>query len=76
LNLALSKETAGQVLPDWLRAPNASIGYTEVVEMLIAKGANVSAKTNDGRTPLSLATKRELRKLLREHGGGKRKRSP
>ena len=42
----------------------------ETAELLIAKGTDVNAKTNDGRTPLDLVIRRpELADLLRKHGG-------
>ena len=47
-------------------------GHKEVVELLIAKGADVNAKRNDGETPLDLAIGRkhpETASLLRKHGG-------
>jgi ankyrin repeat protein len=43
-----------------------------VVEVLIAKGAGVNAKDEDGSTPLRLATKNGyagMAELLRNHGG-------
>jgi len=43
-------------------------GHKEIVELLIAKGAEVNAKTNDGETPLVYA-KGEIANLLRKHGG-------
>ena len=47
-------------------------GQTEIVELLIAKGADVNAKSGFG-TPLDMAerieTKPELADLLRKHGG-------
>jgi ankyrin repeat protein len=33
-------------------------GHNEVIEQLLAKGADVNAKDNDGNSPLSLATAR------------------
>jgi ankyrin repeat protein len=47
-------------------------GEKEVVELLIAKGANVNAKMVDGRTTLDAAIygkKPETADLLRKHGG-------
>ncbi len=44
----------------------------EIVELLIAKGADLNAKDEDGRTPLDWAISRkhpELTDLLRKHGG-------
>jgi ankyrin repeat protein len=42
------------------------------VQLLIEHGADVAAQTEDGLTPLYLATKKghvELAKFLTEHGG-------
>ena len=62
----------------------ASGGHKEIVELLIANGADVNAKTGDGRTPLDHAefssddfaysrdievAKKETADLLRKHGG-------
>ena len=47
-------------------------GEKEVVELLIAKGANVNAKMVDGRTTLDAAIygkNPETAELLRKHGG-------
>ena len=47
-------------------------GHKEIVEMLIAKGANVNAKDDDGITPLDGAMHQkhtETADLLRKHGG-------
>ena len=44
----------------------------EIVELLIAEGADVNAKTGDGETPLGLAIRfkhPEIADLLRQHGG-------
>ena len=46
--------------------------HKEVAELLIAAGADVSAKNNEGRTPLdeAIALKHtETADLLRKHGG-------
>jgi len=43
--------------------------HKEIVELLIAEGADVNAKTNDGWTPLDLADDKETADLLRKHGG-------
>ena len=50
----------------------ASGGYTELVELFIAKGADVNAKDRDGRTPLDesiFSNHSETADLLRKHGG-------
>ena len=39
----------------------------EIAELLIAEGADVNAKVNDGTTPLDSA-KGEIADLLRKHG--------
>ena len=47
-------------------------GRKVIVELLIAKGADVNAKDEDGRTPLdatSVFNKAETAALLRKHGG-------
>ena len=47
-------------------------GRKEIVELLIAKGADVNVKTEDGLTPLDRAIKyqrTETADLLRKHGG-------
>ena len=49
----------------------AFTGRMEVVELLIAKGADVNAKRDDGKTPLDVAIGRkrtETADLLRKHG--------
>ena len=43
--------------------------HKEVVELLIAKGADVNAKDDVGDTPVDWADNKELADLLREHGG-------
>ena len=47
----------------------ATHGHKEIVELLIAKGANVNAKNKYGTTPLDMANDREIADLLRKHGG-------
>ena len=42
--------------------------HKEVVELLIANGADVNPKDKDGKTPLDSADG-ELADLLRKHGG-------
>jgi ankyrin repeat protein len=47
-------------------------GHKEIVELLIAKSANVNAKNSSGETPLDWAiekTHTEIADLLRKHGG-------
>ena len=47
-------------------------GHFETAELLIAKGADVNAKIEDGRTPLDRAEEtnnKEITDLLRKHGG-------
>ena len=43
-------------------------GHKEIVELLIANGADVNAKNDSGRTSLNWADK-EIAALLRKHGG-------
>jgi len=46
--------------------------HKEIVELLIAEGADVNAKGDFGRTPLELAIQwkqTEIADLLRKHGG-------
>ena len=46
-------------------------GNTEIIEFLIAKGAEVNVKNKDGKTPLDWAIEYddETADLLRKHGG-------
>jgi ankyrin repeat protein len=47
-------------------------GQKEIAELLIAEGAGVNAKANDGTTPLDWAVawdEPEIADLLRKHGG-------
>ncbi|RTZ69639.1 MAG: hypothetical protein DSZ35_02165 [Verrucomicrobia bacterium] len=46
----------------------AEKGHKEIVELLIAKGADANAKDVNGKTPLDEA-KGEIADLLRKHGG-------
>jgi len=48
-----------------------STGQKDVVELLIAKGADMNAKNNKGQAALSLAKEQgheEIVELLRKHG--------
>jgi len=48
-----------------------SLGHRDVVYLLLAKGANVNAKDNNARTPLSIAKDKgyeKIAELLRKHG--------
>ena len=48
------------------------LGHKEIAELLIAKGADVNVKIEDGKTPLDLAIhlkRTEIADLLRKHGG-------
>jgi ankyrin repeat protein len=50
----------------------AAKGERGIVELLVAKGANVNSKNNYGDTPLHLAEKagiNDIVELLRQHGG-------
>jgi ankyrin repeat protein len=50
----------------------ATNGYYAVVELLLAKGADVNSKDSDGNTPMDRARKAgkdELVRLLQKHGG-------
>ena len=50
----------------------AGNGHKEVVELLIAEGADINAKMEDDRTPLDGAIEfehTETADLLRKHGG-------
>jgi len=43
----------------------AFAGYTEIVKVLLAAGADKTAKDKDGNTALDLAWKEEIKELLR-----------
>ena len=47
----------------------ADKGHKEIVELLIANGADVNAKLIYGTTPLDSTDKKQIRDLLRKQGG-------
>ena len=47
----------------------AAAGYTDVVELLLTKGADVNAKKNDRRTAIiDVYGNERMKALLRRHG--------
>ena len=55
----------------------ATFGHKEIVELLIAKGADVNARDNVGKTPIDWAIEydeTEIADLLRKHGGKRGRR--
>ena len=46
----------------------AGYGHTEIVKLLIEKGADVNAKDSNGKTVLDFAKTDEMKELLRKHG--------
>ena len=59
------------------RLPQAVVwDHKEIVELLIAKGADVNTQDDDDKTPLDWAIKHkrtEVADLLRKHGGKTKK---
>ena len=47
----------------------ADKGHKEIVELLIANGADVNAKLIYGTTPLDSTNNKKIRDLLRKYGG-------
>ena len=65
----VNEEVLGEVVP---LHTAARYGHKEIAELLIAKGAEVNAKDDEGETPLDLAwltRQTETADLLRKHGG-------
>ena len=54
------------------------LGDKEIAELLIAKDADINAKSNDGRTPLDRAKGKEIKSLLVQYGGieGEKQKPP
>jgi len=52
----------------------AARGHTDVVELLIAHGADVNAIDITGKTPIDRAKGEDVEALLRKHGGKTGKR--
>ena len=71
-HLAAGKDVNAQNLNGFYPLTSAaSWGHNEIVELLIAKGADVNVKSS-GKTPLDWAIKQlhpETADLLRKHGG-------
>ena len=69
-DVSVKKKNSPAVLFEASGTPLHYASTKEIVELLIAKGADVNAKDIAGRTPLDL-TKRypETADLLRKHGG-------
>ena len=47
----------------------AKYGMKEIAALLLENGAEVNAKNHAGKTPLDVAEKEEIKKLLRARGG-------
>ena len=48
----------------------AAFGHKEIVKLLVAKGADVNTKNENGYTPLDLAKRHpKVANFLRKHGG-------
>jgi ankyrin repeat protein len=43
-------------------------GHLDIVKVLVEKGANVSAKGKDGRTPIMVAWSKDTVEFLKQHG--------
>ena len=67
-----ARDHSGTALNHATAMMHSNDGHHEVVRFLISIGADVNAKTNDGKTPLGEAIdyeKTEIADLLRKHGG-------
>lgn len=67
-DLVNAKDKHGKTPLDWA----ADVGNKEIVEVLLAHGADVNSKANNGWTPLDVAISHhhdDIAEILRAHGG-------